>query len=89
MPANGVLRIAISTDISGPHHAQTLAASAESLELRLLVIESGVLNPPVLPKFRNPARPSETWAGRGSQPRWLSDQLRHGKKLNDFRIRAH
>jgi DNA-binding protein H-NS len=45
--------------------------------------------PPVLPKFRNPARPSETWAGRGKQPRWLSDQLRHGKKLNDFRIRAN
>ena len=47
------------------------------------------LYPPVLPKFRNPARPSETWAGRGKQPRWLSDQLRRGKKLNDFRIRAN
>ena len=45
--------------------------------------------PPVLPKYRNPARPSETWAGRGKQPRWLSDQLRLGKKLNDFRIRAN
>jgi DNA-binding protein H-NS len=45
--------------------------------------------PPVLPKYRNPAHPSETWAGRGKQPHWLSDQLRHGKKLNDFRIRAH
>jgi DNA-binding protein H-NS len=45
--------------------------------------------PPVLPKYRNPAHPSETWAGRGKQPRWLSDQLSHGKKLNDFRIRAN
>ena len=45
--------------------------------------------PPVLPKYRNPAHPSETWAGRGKQPRWLSAQLSHGKKLNDFRIRAH
>jgi DNA-binding protein H-NS len=45
--------------------------------------------PPVLPKYRNPAHPSETWAGRGKQPRWLSDQLRRGKKLNDFRIRAN
>jgi DNA-binding protein H-NS len=44
--------------------------------------------PPVLPKYRNPARPSETWAGRGKQPRWLSDQLKRGKKLADFRIRA-
>jgi DNA-binding protein H-NS len=44
--------------------------------------------PPVLPKFRNPVRPSETWAGRGKQPRWLLTQLKSGKRLDDFRIRA-
>jgi DNA-binding protein H-NS len=44
--------------------------------------------PPVLPKFRNPRRPSETWAGRGKRPRWLTAQLRNGKQLDDFRIRA-
>ena len=27
--------------------------------------------PPVLPKYQNPSDPSETWAGRGKQPRWL------------------
>jgi DNA-binding protein H-NS len=43
--------------------------------------------PPVLPKYRNPAQPSETWAGRGRQPRWLTAQLESGKKLDDFRIR--
>jgi DNA-binding protein H-NS len=37
-------------------------------------------------KFCNPARPSETWSGRGRHPRWLSTQLRSGKKLDDFRI---
>ncbi len=42
--------------------------------------------PQVLPKYRNPTRPSETWAGRGKQPRWLTAQLRSGKKLDDFRI---
>ncbi|WP_407180074.1 H-NS family nucleoid-associated regulatory protein [Bradyrhizobium sp. STM 3562] len=42
--------------------------------------------PPVLPKYRNPDRPSETWAGRGKQPRWLVAQLRSGRRLNDFRI---
>ena len=42
--------------------------------------------PPVFPKFRNPDDPSETWAGRGKQPRWLAEQLRSGKKLDDFRI---
>src|SRR4051812_40297311 len=40
--------------------------------------------PPVLPKFQNPSDPSETWAGRGKQPRWLVSQLKAGKKMNDF-----
>ena len=44
--------------------------------------------PPVRPKYRNPVRPSETWAGRGKQPRWLSDQLRSGKKLDEFLIKV-
>jgi DNA-binding protein H-NS len=43
--------------------------------------------PHVLPKFQNPDRPSETWAGRGKQPRWLAAQLRSGKKLEDFRVK--
>jgi DNA-binding protein H-NS len=43
--------------------------------------------PPVFPKYRNPTRPSETWSGRGKQPRWLTAELRSGKKLDDFRIR--
>jgi DNA-binding protein H-NS len=42
--------------------------------------------PPVLPKYRNPSDPSETWAGRGKQPRWLVSQLKAGKKMNDFLI---
>ena len=42
--------------------------------------------PPVLPKYRNPKNPSETWSGRGKQPRWLKAQLRAGKKLNDLLI---
>ena len=42
--------------------------------------------PPVLPKFQNPSDPSETWAGRGKQPRWLVLQLKAGKKMNDFLI---
>ena len=44
--------------------------------------------PPVLPKYRNPVRASETWAGRGKQPRWLVAALKKGKHLDDFRITA-
>jgi len=42
--------------------------------------------PRVLPKYRNPDRPSQTWAGRGKKPRWMVAQLRSGKRLDDFRI---
>ena len=42
--------------------------------------------PPVLPKFRNPSDPSETWAGRGKQPRWMVVQLKAGKKMTAFLI---
>jgi DNA-binding protein H-NS len=43
--------------------------------------------PKVLPKYRNPDNRSETWAGRGKQPRWVKAQLRTGKKLDDLLIR--
>jgi DNA-binding protein H-NS len=42
--------------------------------------------PTVLPKFRNPDNPSETWAGRGKKPRWLNAHLKSGKRIEDFRI---
>jgi DNA-binding protein H-NS len=42
--------------------------------------------PKVLPKFQNPLQPSETWSGRGKQPRWLTAQLMSGKQIDDFRI---
>jgi DNA-binding protein H-NS len=44
--------------------------------------------PRVLPKFRNPIEPSQTWSGRGKKPRWVLDQLKSGKQLDDFRISA-
>jgi DNA-binding protein H-NS len=42
--------------------------------------------PEVLPKYRNPKNQNETWCGRGMQPRWLTAELRDGKKLSDFLI---
>jgi DNA-binding protein H-NS len=39
------------------------------------------------PKFRNPAKPSETWAGRGNRPRWLIAALKSGKKLEAFAVK--
>jgi DNA-binding protein H-NS len=42
--------------------------------------------PTVLPKYRNPLTSSETWSGRGKQPRWLAAAIKSGSRLEDFRI---
>jgi DNA-binding protein H-NS len=42
----------------------------------------------VAPKYRNPDNPSETWAGRGLKPRWLTAALKAGRKLESFSIGA-
>jgi DNA-binding protein H-NS len=43
---------------------------------------------PVAAKYRNPENPSETWAGRGLKPRWLTAALKGGGKIEDFAIAA-
>jgi DNA-binding protein H-NS len=42
----------------------------------------------VPPKYRNPNEPSETWSGRGKRPRWLTQALLAGQKMEDFVIDA-
>jgi DNA-binding protein H-NS len=42
----------------------------------------------VAPKYRNPANPAETWAGRGAKPMWVRAALEAGKKLDDLKIPA-
>lgn len=76
--------------------SRRMIAEKAKLEERLRRIDgtSGVQNderarrpyPPVLPKYQNPKDPSESWSGRGKQPRWLKAQLRAGKKLDDLLI---
>ena len=60
------------------------------LEERLKLLEAPVSGrrpyPPVLPQYRNPDQPSETWTGRGKRPRWLVAQLKSGGRIEDFRI---
>ena len=41
----------------------------------------------VAPKYRNPANPAETWAGRGQQPRWLAAETNKGRMLEEFLIK--
>ncbi len=78
--------------------AAKITATKEVLEdrLRLLnqargqAIEASSRRPypAVPPRFRNPDDPSQTWAGRGKRPRWLTAQLRSGKRIDDFRIES-
>src|ERR1700692_2054125 len=86
------LRLEISSVL-----ANKIAAEKTKLEKRLRQLQTDSVPsetvrrerrpyPQVIPKYRNPAEPAETWAGRGKQPRWLTAQLRSGKKLDDFRI---
>jgi DNA-binding protein H-NS len=43
--------------------------------------------PRVYPKYQNPNEPSETWSGRGKQPRWLTAALKTGHTIEEFVIR--
>jgi DNA-binding protein H-NS len=42
--------------------------------------------PQVLPKYRNPNEPYETWSGRGKLPRRLTAALKTGGKIDEFAI---
>jgi DNA-binding protein H-NS len=42
--------------------------------------------PRVFPKYRNPKELSETWSGRGKQPRWLAAALKTGHRIEEFLI---
>jgi DNA-binding protein H-NS len=76
--------------------ARKIAEEKAGLEERLRKVQaaSNVITsdrrrrpyPKVLPKYRNPKNHAEIWSGRGRQPRWLTAQLRTGKKVNDFLI---
>jgi DNA-binding protein H-NS len=42
--------------------------------------------PRVLPKYRNPDERSETWSGRGKQPRCMTRALQAGRTIEEFVI---
>jgi DNA-binding protein H-NS len=70
---------------------QRIKAEKLLLEERLKQLQAPVSSgrrpyPAVTPKYCNPDHPSETWAGRGKQPRWLVEKLRSGRRIDDFKI---
>ena len=39
-----------------------------------------------VPKYANPADPSQTWTGRGRKPNWVIDALANGQSMDDFAL---
>jgi DNA-binding protein H-NS len=79
-----------------------VTSERRELEMRLARLDSAKLAQPrttkrrggarkrrgkVAIKFRNPANSSETWTGRGRQPRWMTAAIKAGKKRNSFLIK--
>jgi DNA-binding protein H-NS len=60
----------------------------KSAEERSINVRSPLRGSVVAPKYRNPENPSETWAGRGLKPRWLTAALKGGRELEHFAIAA-
>ena len=63
--------------------ARTAATEAELAALCPAPVK--MVNPST-PKYRDPAKPENTWAGRGKQPGWLKEKLDAGASLDDFLI---
>ncbi|MEJ7746569.1 MAG: H-NS histone family protein [Luteimonas sp.] len=40
----------------------------------------------VAPKYRNPDNGTETWSGRGKQPKWLAALTAQGRDMREFAI---
>src|SRR6476660_2215611 len=81
------LHLEVSQLLQQRIQAEKLQLEERLTQLKLKTPSGRRTYPPVVPKYRNPDRPSETWAGRGKQPRWLVAQLGAGKRIDDFRIK--
>ncbi|WP_407158802.1 H-NS family nucleoid-associated regulatory protein [Bradyrhizobium sp. STM 3557] len=67
---------------------QSLALPSEGASRWLAGDQDSRKHAKVPPKYRNPNEPSETWSGRGKRPRWLTQALLAGQKIEDFVISA-
>jgi DNA-binding protein H-NS len=63
---------------------KSLAAASEKAALKPR--RTSLKGRKIAPKYRNPNKPSETWAGRGRLPLWMAAAMKAGKKMSDFRI---
>ena len=65
-------------------------AAAQGYSLEELLGDAGATakraGKPVATKYRHPDEPSLTWSGRGRQPKWISEFLAKGGKIESLAI---
>ena len=66
--------------------ADKARTAATEAELAALCPAPVKMANPSKPKYRDPAKPECTWAGKGKQPGWLKEKLEAGAKLEDFLV---
>jgi DNA-binding protein H-NS len=71
-----------------------LASELQTTQQRLRELEANAMLHALKPaarakaRFVNPSNPSQTWAGRGRMPNWLTQALAMGRSLEDYKIVA-
>jgi len=66
--------------------ADKARAAATEAELAALCPPPVKLVNPSTPKYRDPDKPENTWAGRGKMPGWLKKKQEAGASLDDFLV---
>ncbi|MBK8191489.1 MAG: H-NS histone family protein [Vampirovibrionales bacterium] len=66
--------------------ADKARAAATEAELAALQPQPAKVANPSTPKYRDPAKPENTWAGRGKMPGWLKKKQEEGASLEDFLV---
>ncbi|MBM3603278.1 MAG: H-NS histone family protein [Alphaproteobacteria bacterium] len=63
------------------------AAEEHGFSLKELFVEGKAAKATVAAKYANPENSSETWTGRGRQPRWVKGHLDAGGSVDDLLIK--
>lgn len=63
------------------------AAEEHGFSLKELFAGGKMGKSSVAPKYANPENTSETWTGRGRQPRWVKGHLDAGGSIDDLIIK--
>ncbi len=82
----GEVRTMIDTKAQERIEELKASIAAGQAELAALQPQPAKMANPSKPKYRDPTKPENTWAGRGKQPGWLKEKIDAGASLEDFLI---